>query len=322
MLTAERDIFTCAPAGEAGIALRFCATSSTARPIAHRQKRRIPVPWPGLTRCNPAHCAGERAPRRPVRCIPASKRASARLAGSCARSTPCRVNTSCGSQQAPRLRSSQTSLRIFVICRPCAKETASALKLGRAARNIGRIVAEQLGQHLAHDTGHVVAIVVQVAASAAAPQAGVELEARHAVAHQLDAALDGGALRRAQAGGDAHDAIHVARPDRARSAVCGPTGACSRSRASGAGSSLPPTTAAEALQESQRFGARKRRLVLDGVGDSAQQIGVGHRECARPAAVAEWSAQTCAKHAAESDLDRPHRNCRNPCWQYLGNPQK
>ena len=36
-----------------------------------------------------------------------------------------------GNQQAPRLRSSQMSLRMLVICSPCAKEAAKALKLAR-----------------------------------------------------------------------------------------------------------------------------------------------------------------------------------------------
>ncbi len=38
---------------------------------------------------------------------------------------------------------------------------------------------------------------------------------------------------------------------------------------------------AEALQEGQRFGGRERRLILDGIGDPAQQIGVGHRSAQR-----------------------------------------
>src|ERR1700679_2186454 len=59
-----------------------------------------------------------------------------------------------------------------------------------AAGYFGRIIAEQVREHLAHDPGDVVAIVVQIARTGQPFDAGIELEARHPVAHELYAALD------------------------------------------------------------------------------------------------------------------------------------
>ncbi len=100
---------------------------STASPIAHRQKRRMPASSPRNQQRK-----GERIAQvgdAPRRSAPPCRRRSApslRSGESCARSTPWRLKTSCGSQQAPRLRSSQTSFRMLVICRPCANEGASS----------------------------------------------------------------------------------------------------------------------------------------------------------------------------------------------------
>ncbi len=49
------------------------------------------------------------------------------------------------------------------------------------------------------------------------------------------------------------------------------------SRAKRAGSPWPASDAAETLQKSQCLRRGQRRLVLDGIGDPAQQVGAGHR---------------------------------------------
>ena len=49
MVTAEREIFTCTPEVKPGFLLIFCSVN-IARPMAHRQKRRIPTSVPGMSK--------------------------------------------------------------------------------------------------------------------------------------------------------------------------------------------------------------------------------------------------------------------------------
>ena len=98
----------------------------------------------------------------------------------------------------------------------------------------------------------------------------------HAVAHHLNAAVDCGALLLMKTGGHSHDPLHVAHQialGRER-AVREPWLELAHQQRR----FLPAVHhGSEALQESEGFGSRQRRLVLDRVGDPAQQIGAGHR---------------------------------------------
>ena len=127
-LTADRVTFTCAPAVKPGLCCDLAQRQhgKTDRPQAEAANAGLSCRE--STMCNPGHCADAHERRRPVRRCRRRSADHRSRCDTCARSTPWRVNTSCGSQQAPRLRSSQTSLRIFVICRPCAKDAARALK--------------------------------------------------------------------------------------------------------------------------------------------------------------------------------------------------
>src|SRR5205814_803501 len=64
---------------------------------------------------------------------------------------------------------------------------------GGDRRGIG---AEELGEHLAHDAGDVVAVAVEVARARQPAEARAALKLVHAAAHESDAALDRGALDR------------------------------------------------------------------------------------------------------------------------------
>src|SRR6202011_5761318 len=76
--------------------------------------------------------------------------------------------------------------------------------------DLRRIIAKQLGEHFADDAGNVVAIVIQVARTGEALEARAELETRHSMAHEFDAALDRGPLRLVETRHDSEDALHVA----------------------------------------------------------------------------------------------------------------
>ena len=175
---------------------------------------------------------------------------------SCSRSRPWRSNTSRGSQQAPRLRSSHRSLRMLVICRPWPKESARRRSAGALLRRCRAIGAEQLGEHLPDHAGDVIAVAVQIAPCGQAAQAGVALEMVHALAHQLDAALRS---RRAARGSKVRPCWmtreHVAHQVALRARVSLRQPRRQSPRPARAGSARPPTTSLKCL----RSGACPRR---------------------------------------------------------------
>src|SRR6185437_9076359 len=124
IITADRETFTWAPAVKPGV-VWILRRVSAARPSAHRQKSRMPASSPGMRSVKASALRRCRCATPMSSTMPAWKRPSLRSGESWARSTPWRLKTSCGSQQAPRLRSSQTSFRMLVICRPWPKEGAS-----------------------------------------------------------------------------------------------------------------------------------------------------------------------------------------------------
>ena len=75
--------------------------------------------------------------------------------------------------------------------------------------DIRGVAAEKIRQHLTDDAGDVVAIGVKVARARQAVQTGIVLKAGHAIAHELDAALDRAARQLIQSSRHAYDAIHV-----------------------------------------------------------------------------------------------------------------
>ena len=80
---------------------------------------------------------------------------------------------------------------------------------GALLADLGRIAAEQLRQHLAHDTGHVIAIVVEIGQPRHAAHARGLLELVHAARHHFDAALNRDPLLAIQAVGHPDHALHV-----------------------------------------------------------------------------------------------------------------
>ena len=149
-------------------------------------------------------------------------------------------------------------------------------KLRAILRNVRRVLAEQLRQHVADDPGHVIAIFVQIGAAGQALETRRRLKARHSVAHQIDASLDRRALRRRQRGGDlqhpghVHDEVALGLEGAAGKAFLDVAGQCR-------GVAAAAHDAFEALEERERLRGREGRLVLDGVRDATQQIGIRHR---------------------------------------------
>ncbi len=135
MATAECEILTCAPAVKPGLSINFSqgqhrkpdgpqAEAADAGLVAGNEQRVIQrVAQMRVRHADQfAHAGIEaRDPALPGQAAPDRRRGG--------------VKTSCGSQQAPRLRSSQTSFRILVICRPCANETARRCSSARLRRD-------------------------------------------------------------------------------------------------------------------------------------------------------------------------------------------
>ena len=195
-------------------------------------------------------------------------------------------------------------------------EVSGARAILRRSRGI---LAKQLREHLADHARHVIAVLVEIGASGQALEARGRLKPRHSVAHEVDATLDGGALRRRSS-----DAVTLSTRTMLmmRSRSVGERAVRQaprrRRRPAAAASAASGDDGLEPLQEGQRLGGRERRLVLDGVGDPAQQVGIGHRHAQGRRAVGESSARRCAIRAAESGLDNLHLKCRNPYEQSLG----
>jgi hypothetical protein len=149
-------------------------------------------------------------------------------------------------------------------------------KLRAILRNVRRVLAEQLGQHVADDPGHVIAIFVQICAAGQALQTRCRLKAGHPIAHQIDASLDRRALRRRQRGGDVQHPVHVH-----DEVALGFEGAAGKAFFDVAGECRDVAAAAhdpfEALEERERLRGREGRLVLDSVRNATQQIGIRHR---------------------------------------------
>ena len=107
-------------------------------------------------------------------------------------------------------------------------------------------------------------------------EACAELETRHAFTHEIDAALDRGPLQLIETRHDPKDALHVADEValRRQSPVRQPL-----LDFPGEERWVPPADqySPEALQKGQCLRRRQRRLVLDRIGNSAQQIGAGYR---------------------------------------------
>ncbi len=212
--------------------------------------------------------------------MPASKRGSRCPAAMRSRSTPWRENTCCGSQQAPRLRSSHTSLRMLVICRPWANDTAYSSSCARRWAMARRIVAEQIGQHLADYAGDVITVVIQVGRLRQAAQAGGALKLMHAAAHDFQAALDGCALRLPERCGDAHHALEIQRQvalgRQGRSVE--PWRQFLRQRRRRL---VAVEHGDEPAQQHQRLVGGQYRLILDRIGDTAQQVRIRDRRAQR-----------------------------------------
>ena len=143
-----------------------------------------------------------------------------------------------------------------------------------------RIRAEQFREHLTDYARHVVTVAVQVARASEAAQAGAVLEVMHAGAHHFDASPDRAALLLVETSEHPDDPLHIAH----QVALCGQglrreaphDLACQRARLL-----LAAYRRREALQEAVGLRGRYRRLILDGVGDPAQQICAGYRGAQR-----------------------------------------
>ncbi len=142
--------------------------------------------------------------------------------------------------------------------------------------DVERMAAEQFGEHFAHHPGHVVTVAVQVLDGVQAANAGGALELVHALAHGIHAAADGGLLAQGQLAGHADDPrqiddqLALGRQRPLRQALRELTAQFLGIRETGHGVGKP-------LHVQQGVGRGDLRLILDGVGDPAQQVGIGHR---------------------------------------------
>ena len=125
------------------------------------------------------------------------------------RSTPTSANTSLGSQQAPRSRSTQKSLRMLTICSPCPKRNDKASNRSRRLLRPGEWSQNNFRERLANDARDAVAVSIQVAHVIEPARRHRGLELGHPRGHDADAALDRVALRAAESARDPDDRIGV-----------------------------------------------------------------------------------------------------------------
>ena len=144
----------------------------------------------------------------------------------------------------------------------------------------GGIVAKQLGQHLGDDAGDAIAVAVQLGNVPQAVGRRLLLELHHAPRHDPDAALDGAPLAGAEAVGDTHDA-----GSGGRQIALGLRGRRRKRRTQIPRERHRFATARHHLDEAfrQRLLSIQRQggLVLYGVRDTAQEIGVAHHVAQR-----------------------------------------
>ena len=141
--------------------------------------------------------------------------------------------------------------------------------------DLGGIVAEQLGEHLADHAGDVVAVAIEVGQIVQAGGRRLQLKLRHAVRHDPHAARERLALRRFEPVGDADhaggvgDQVVLAGRRRGR-----------ESRTQVARERLnrgpPGDDVDEPLGERLLLPGGQRGLVFDGVGNPAQEVSVAH----------------------------------------------
>ena len=142
--------------------------------------------------------------------------------------------------------------------------------------HFGRVVAEQLREHLTDHPGDVVAIPVDLGHIVQAPGGGVELlKLRHAPRHDAHAALDGAALEGTKSIGDAEHPRRVG--DEVVLAGGGRRGE-RRTELLREIRRVVPTRhhVDEAAPEALLLRGGQGRFVLDRVGDSAKQVRVAH----------------------------------------------
>ena len=141
--------------------------------------------------------------------------------------------------------------------------------------DLGRVITEQLGEHLADHAGDMVAIAIQVGQVVQAGGGRVPLKLRHALRHDPHAAFERAALGSTKPVCDADD------PGGVRNQIMLAGGRRQRQRcAEFTREQLRCFSTGHDLDEAFRkrllLPGGQRGLVLNGVRDPAQEIGIAH----------------------------------------------
>ncbi len=139
--------------------------------------------------------------------------------------------------------------------------------------DLARVIAEKLGQHFSHHAGHVIAVAIELRHILQTVYVLVCLKHRHAFGHDADRATQDRALGRGKPVRQPGDSRYVLdQIALGRNSAFRQQRVQLRAKAFGARSAVDHVD--EELGKVAFLCRRYRRLILDGIGDAAQQVGI------------------------------------------------